>query len=69
MTAARVRDFGFVTCLIGVLVMASGRFVAPAPAWLIAVGLGVVVLGWGLLIWSVLRRGATKRIPSAKTNG
>jgi hypothetical protein len=69
MTSIRLRDFGFILCLIGVLVMAAGRFVAPAPAWMIAVGLGVIVLGWGLLIWSILLRAATSRLRSLRTNG
>jgi hypothetical protein len=69
MTSARLRDLGCVTCLLGVLIMASGRFVAQAPVWMISAGLAVIVLGWGLLIGSVLRRAAVARVRNLKTDG
>ncbi|MBV8593752.1 MAG: hypothetical protein JOZ27_05575 [Caulobacteraceae bacterium] len=60
-SARALRDAGFVACLVGVVVMAAGRYVAGAPPVLMAVGVGVVVLGWGLFGYSVLRRGRAAR--------
>ena len=55
------RNLGYVCCLIGVLTMIGGRFMAGAPAWLTSVGLGVVVFGWGLLAYALARRLALVR--------
>ena len=49
------RNAGLVACLIGVLVMASGRFVAGVPPVLIYVGVSIIVFGWGLLALSMFR--------------
>ena len=49
------RNAGFVACLIGVLVMLSGRYVQSAPPVFIYVGVSVIVFGWGLLALSVFR--------------
>jgi hypothetical protein len=50
------RNLGYVCCLVGVLAMIAGRFMAGAPAWLASLGLGVVVFGWGLLFYAFARR-------------
>jgi len=60
-TGDSIRNSGFVACLVGVLVMVGGRFAHGAPAWLVSVGLGIVVFGWGLFAWSMVRRAATAR--------
>ena len=49
------RNAGYVACLIGVLVMLTGRFVHGAPPLLIYVGVSVIVFGWGLLALSLFR--------------
>ena len=61
---ARQRGFqnaGYVACLIGVLTMLTGRYVAGAPSWLIFVGLGVIIIGWGLLAFAIFSRAAYMR--------
>lgn len=55
------RNLGYVCCLLGVLAMVAGRFMAVAPAWLMSVGLGVVIFGWGLLAYALARRLALVR--------
>ena len=46
--------YGVVACLIGLLTMVSGRFVAGVPVWLTYVGVAVIFLGWGLFGWSIV---------------
>jgi hypothetical protein len=41
--------------------MLLGRFRAGAPSWLIYVGLAVIVVGWGLLVLSMVRAAAGSR--------
>ena len=55
------RNAGFVACLVGALVMISGRYAAGAPSWLIYVGVSVIVFGWGLFLLSMIRRAADTR--------
>ena len=55
------RNAGYVACLLGVLVMMSGRYATGAPAWLVYVGLPVILLGWGLLAYAVFKRAAYAR--------
>lgn len=52
------RTGGYIACLLGCLVMITGRFGPGAPVWLVYAGLGGVVFGWGLLGLSVYRRAA-----------
>ena len=52
---------GLVACLLGTLVMLSGRYVAAAPHWLAYVGLSVIVFGWGLLGYAAFLRAALAR--------
>ena len=56
-----VREAGFVAGLLGVLIMLSGRFVARAPHLMIYAGLGLVLLSWGLFIYSALTRATAVR--------
>jgi len=56
MTVRAIRNAGFVACLIGVLTMLGGRFVAGVPVWAVWVGLAVIAVGWALLAISSLRR-------------
>ena len=55
------RNAGLVCCLLGVLVMIAGRFMAGAPIWLVNVGVGGVVLGWGLIAYALWKRVAMAR--------
>lgn len=57
-----LRNAGYVACLIGTLVMISGRFVQGAPVWLVYVGLAGIVFGWGLLGLSMVRAAARARL-------
>jgi uncharacterized membrane protein len=56
-----VQNAGYVACLIGVLVMLSGRFVAGAPYWLVFPGLAVILVGWALLAFAIFSRAAYMR--------
>lgn len=56
-----VQNAGYVACLVGVLTMLSGRYMAGAPRWLVFVGLGVIILGWGLLAFAIFSRAAYMR--------
>ena len=55
------RNPGLVACLVGVLIMIAGRYMAGAPVWLVNVGVGVVVLGWGLIAFALWKRVAMAR--------
>ncbi len=55
------RNAGFIACLVGALVMISGRYAAGAPAWLVYVGVSTIVFGWGLFLLSMIRRAADAR--------
>lgn len=50
------RNLGYVSCLIGVLTMIAGRYMQNSPTWLASVGLGVVIFGWGLLAYALVKR-------------
>ena len=63
------RNAGYVCCLVGVLVMVAGRYLAGAPAWLTSVGLGVVVFGWGLLAYALFKRVALVRSIASRRGG
>ena len=52
----RARDGGLLACLGGALIMVSGRFVAGVPHWLAYVGVGTIVLGWGLFAFALVYR-------------
>ncbi len=54
-----IRSAGLVACLVGVLVMLTGRFVAGAPVWLVWPGLAIIAAGWVLLALSAVRRPAS----------
>jgi hypothetical protein len=55
------RTAGLVACLVGVLIMIAGRFMAGAPLWLVSVGVAIVVLGWGLIAFALWKRMALTR--------
>ena len=57
----RTREAGLIACLVGVLVMIAGRFMAGAPIWLTSVGVGIAVLGWGLIAYAMMKRVAMAR--------
>ena len=59
------RNAGLVACLLGVLVMIAGRYMAGAPIWLVSVGVGVVALGWGLIAFALWKRVAMARALTA----
>jgi len=56
-----VQNAGYVACLIGVLIMLSGRFAAGAPSWLVFPGLAVILVGWALLAFAIFGRAAYMR--------
>jgi hypothetical protein len=60
------RNAGLLACLIGVLVMIAGRYLAGAPAWLVSVGVGTIVFGWGLFGYAFVKRLAMARSFSAR---
>ena len=62
----RTRNAGLVACLLGVLIMIAGRYMAGAPVWLVNVGVGVVVLGWGLIAFALWKRVAMARALTSK---
>jgi hypothetical protein len=59
--ARGLQNAGFVACLVGVLVMLAGRYVHGAPAWAAYVGLVIILLGWGLFAFAIVRRTAYVR--------
>ncbi len=63
------RNLGLVACLVGVLVMIAGRFMPGAPVWFVSLGVGVVVLGWGLIAFALWKRVAMARTLTTKANG
>jgi hypothetical protein len=63
------RTAGIIACLIGVLVMVAGRFMAGAPVWLVSVGVGIAVLGWGLIAFALISRLALARALVMKARG
>ena len=69
MTGASIRNAGFVACMVGALVMVVGRFAPWAPVWLVAVGVAIIALGWGLFAWSMLQRWAAARASLEDTHG
>ena len=50
------RAAGFVACLVGALVLISGRMVAGAPPWLVVAGLLTIAAGWLLFAYVIVRR-------------
>jgi hypothetical protein len=65
----RTRNAGFVACLLGVMTMIAGRYMAGAPMWLVDVGLGAIVFGWGLFSYALVKRSAFARAHPFDTNG
>ena len=50
------RQAGFVGCLLGVLIMAAGRFSAQVPDWTVWLGLAVVAVSWALFAFVIYSR-------------
>jgi hypothetical protein len=65
----RTREAGLIACLVGVAVMVAGRFMPGAPIWLVSVGVGIAVFGWGLIAYALMRRVAMARSLAAKAKG
>ena len=65
----RTRNAGFVACLLGALVMIVGRFAPGAPIWLVSVGVSIIVFGWGLFAFALIKRTAYARAHPTETNG
>jgi hypothetical protein len=51
-----IRNAGFIACLVGALVLVASRYITGVPHDLRWVGLAIVVLGWALFAWSMIRR-------------
>jgi hypothetical protein len=49
--------------------MVAGRFMPGAPIWLVSVGVGIAVFGWGLIAYALMRRVAMARSLAAKAKG
>jgi hypothetical protein len=63
------RNAGFVACLVGALIMIAGRFAPGAPIWLVSVGVSIIVFGWGLFAFALIKRAAYARAHALETNG
>jgi hypothetical protein len=63
------RNAGYVFCLAGVMVMIAGRFMQGAPTWMLSVGVGIIVFGWGLLAYATMKRLTRARVLAARRNG
>jgi hypothetical protein len=55
------RNAGYVACLVGAIVMIVGAKVAAAPVWLASVGVSIIVFGWGLFAFALVKRMAFAR--------
>ena len=64
-----IKNAGFTFCLVGVLTMIAGRYLEAAPVWLVSVGLGTLVFGWGLFGYALVRRMALARSLLSQTDG
>lgn len=62
----RTREAGLIACLVGVAVMVAGRFMPGAPIWLVSVGVGIAVFGWGLIAYALMKRVAMARALAMK---
>ncbi|MHB8530030.1 MAG: hypothetical protein ACYC8V_11040 [Caulobacteraceae bacterium] len=50
------RNGGFLACLVGVLALLLVRRESWAPEWALWPALAIIVMGWGLLAYSIWRR-------------
>jgi hypothetical protein len=60
---------GMVACLIGVMILIVARFKLGAPLWMLWTGGLIVAAGWGLFVYSLLRRLAWVRTHPFDPNG
>jgi hypothetical protein len=63
------RNAAYVFCLVGVVVMIAGRYMAGAPTWLLSLGVGIIVFGWGLLAYATVKRLTRARLLAARRGG
>ncbi|MBV8682111.1 MAG: hypothetical protein JO111_04500 [Caulobacteraceae bacterium] len=59
--ARGLQTAGFVGCLVGVLLMLSGHYVRGVPHWMVYVGLVIILVGWALFAFAIVRRSAYVR--------
>ena len=69
MTPRGAKNAGLVACLVGVLVMFAAARHVWIPSSMAAVGVGVIVLGWGFFAWSILKNTALARARAKDENG
>jgi hypothetical protein len=55
------RNAGYVACLLGAIVMIAGAKMPAAPEWLASVGVSIIVFGWGLFGFALIKRMAFAR--------
>jgi len=56
-----IQNLGFVTCLVGMLLMLGGHYLRGVPGWLVYVGLVIILAGWALFAFAIVRRTAYVR--------
>ncbi len=63
-----LKNIGFVVCLVGALAMIAGRYMPGAPRWLTYIGVSVIVFGWGVFAYALVKRVAylRARAPTGK---
>ncbi len=52
----RKRFAGYIGCIVGIFILAWGRFGIDAPSWAIPLGLAVVAVSWLIFIYVVYDR-------------
>jgi hypothetical protein len=59
--ARGIQNAGFAACAIGVVVMVAGHYVRGAPGWIVYAGLVIILAGWALFAFAIMRRTAYVR--------
>jgi hypothetical protein len=59
--ARGLQNAGFVGCLVGVMVMLAGHYMRGSPHWLVYAGLVIILFGWALFAFAIMRRSAYVR--------
>ncbi len=57
----RTRTAGFVTCLVGVLLLVATRYLWPMPTWTSWLAVAVIAAGWGMFVYVIFMRAAFVR--------
>jgi len=52
----RERNFGYVACLVGVLIVVVARFRLSGEPWLLWSGVAVIAVGWGFFVYAFWAR-------------